>query len=488
MSESAAQLPALPPHGPLLVGVFAYLGLQLLIGLLVSRRVKTERDYLLAGRSFGPVISSFTIFATWFGAETCMGAAGLSYSGGLANTGSEPFGYALCLVLMALVFAVPLWKRGFTTLADLFRERFGSRVERVAILVMVPTSILWAAAQIRAFGLVLASLAAVPAWIAISIAAIVVLIYTSSGGLWADAITDVLQGVVLFIGLVVLLVTITWVQAPGAWAAIPAERLSFADAAASPLEFAELFAVPVLGSVMAQELVQRVTAARSAAVARTSTLIAAAAYVGIGLVPVALGLMARDLLPPLSNPEQVLLGLSTKYLPFWLQLLLCGALISAMLSTVDSALLVGGSLLAHNLVFGGRRSHAAEATKLRGNRLAVVFCGVLAYALGLVGDSVHDMVQEASSFGSSGVLVIGVFGLFTRFGDHRSALAALIVGVSSYVCGAHVWQLPAPFLGSLVLATASYVLVALPGVALRRERGLVLSTAGDRSETETESD
>lgn len=462
--ERSRSLPSEALQRPLLLGVLGYLAAQLLVGLLVSRKVKSERDYLLAGRSFGTVISSFTIFATWFGAETCMGAAGLAYTGGLASTGSEPFGYALCLVLMACVLAVPLWRRGLTTLADLFRMRFGPTVERAAILLMVPTSILWAAAQIRAFGLVLATLGGISVSLSITFAAVVVLLYTASGGLWADAVTDVLQGAVLIAGLITLCVIVLVIEAPGAWAALPPERLSFAGSTRTPLELAEMFAVPALGALMAQELVQRVTAARSAEVARKATLVAAVGYLLVGLMPVALGLVAHDLLPPQEHPEQVLLSLSSRYLSFWPQLLLAGALISAMLSTVDSALLVSGSLLAHNLVFAGRT--VEESAKLRGNRIAVLLSGLVAYGIGLVGEGVHALVQEASSFGSSGVLVIALFGLFTTFGGHASALAALGTGVVSYVLGAHWLDLRTPFLVSLALALAAYIAVA----ALRGER------------------
>ena len=70
---------------------------------------------------------------------------------------ADPFGYAICLLLMSLLLAVPLWKSGFTTLGDLFRERFGPRAEKVAVLVMVPSSVMWAGAQVRAFGQVLSS-------------------------------------------------------------------------------------------------------------------------------------------------------------------------------------------------------------------------------------------------------------------------------------------------------------------------------------------
>ena len=60
---------------PELIGIFLYLALQLAFGLMVSRSIKTQDDYLLAGRQVGPVLGLFSIFATWFGAETCIGAA-----------------------------------------------------------------------------------------------------------------------------------------------------------------------------------------------------------------------------------------------------------------------------------------------------------------------------------------------------------------------------------------------------------------------------
>lgn len=121
----------------ILLGVFIYVGLQLMIGLWVSRRVDTEDDYLLAGRRLGYGLATFSIFATWFGAETCIGAAGSIYENGISASPAEPFGYGLCLVLMGLVFAAPLWRRRLTTLADLFRQRYSGGVERLAVLIMV---------------------------------------------------------------------------------------------------------------------------------------------------------------------------------------------------------------------------------------------------------------------------------------------------------------------------------------------------------------
>lgn len=102
------------------LGILGYILLQLIIGFLLSRRIRTEADYLLAGRRLSLGISVFTLFATWFGAETCVGAAGAIYQDGLSGSVSDPFAYGLCLLLMGVCFAVPLWKKNLTTLADFF--------------------------------------------------------------------------------------------------------------------------------------------------------------------------------------------------------------------------------------------------------------------------------------------------------------------------------------------------------------------------------
>ena len=114
----------------LVAAIFAYVALQMLIGVLVSRSIRTEDDYLLAGRQLGPALATFSIFATWFGAETCVGSAGAVYQTGLSATRADPFGYALVIVILAAVFAGPLWRAQITTLGDLFRRRYSPRVEQ----------------------------------------------------------------------------------------------------------------------------------------------------------------------------------------------------------------------------------------------------------------------------------------------------------------------------------------------------------------------
>src|SRR5688500_16404248 len=120
-----------------LAALLGYVLLQLAVGVWVSRRVKTEDDYLLAGRSLGPVLVTASIFATWFGAETCVGAAGEVFADGLSAVSSDPYGYGLCLAVMGLFVARTLWLRRVTTLADLFRSRYSPVVERVVAVLII---------------------------------------------------------------------------------------------------------------------------------------------------------------------------------------------------------------------------------------------------------------------------------------------------------------------------------------------------------------
>lgn len=444
-----------------LFAVLLYIVLQLLIAFAVSRRVSNESDYLLAGRKLGPWLATFGVFATWFGAETCIGAAGEAYRSGLRAVASDPFGYSLGLACAGLFFAATLWRRGLVTLADLFRQRYGGGVERFAALVMIPGSLLWAAAQVRAFGEVLASTGALGVIAATTLAAVVVVAYTAIGGMWADSWTDLVQGLVLIAGIAALGVMFAH---DGGFAHFSIDGIGLMpdDDEARPL--LETLAVPIFGTIAAQELVARFLAVRSPQLARRASVAGAVLYLVVGIVPVLIGLGAAATIGPGLEPEQLLSHLAQRHLPPLLYVLFLGALVSAILSTLSGTLLVAGSLAAHNLLtpLAQRRGVAlSERAKLRANRIAVVLFGVVAYAIALGSDSMYELVEEASGLGSSGVFVMMVAALWLpRFGGRASAVAALILSVAVFVLGEHAFGWSYPYIASLFAAALGYLLLA----------------------------
>lgn len=446
-----------------LYGIIAYILLQLLIGVYFSRRIVSESDYLLAGRSLGPGMASLSVFATWFGAETCIGAAGSVYESGLSGATIDPFGYTICLVLMGMVFAAHLWRRNLTTLADLFEQRYSARIQSLAVLLIAPTSVMWAAAQIRAFGQVLSAVSGFEVEWAIAAAALVVVIYTMYGGLLADVVTDAVQGIALIIGLLLLLFFV--LEAGGGFDAsiahIQPERLNLFGAGDSAwLAKIEQWAIPICGSVLSQELVARVLASRSPEVARRACIHGGLLYLAVGLIPVFIGLLGFQLVPGLTEPEQILPHLAQKHLNAFVYIVFAGALISAILSTVDSALLAASALVSHNLIVPAVKT-ISDQGKVKVARMLVMVCGVIAFVLALHAERVYTLVEEASAFGSAGIFIVVVFGLFTRFGGSMSAAITLLTGMSTWIIGHHVINIAAPYLMSLAVALASYVLVGL---------------------------
>jgi Na+/proline symporter len=169
------------------------------------------------------------------------------------------------------------------------------------------------------------------------------------------------------------------------------------------------------------------------------------------------------MLPDLADPEQLLPQLARLHLTDLGYVLFAGALVSAILSTVDSALLVASSLLSRNLVLAGSPD-ASQRKRLAIARGGVALFGLVAWWLAHRSDGVFDLVEQASGFGSAGILVIVVFGLFTTFGRAGAAFAALVGGSAAWVVGRYVVaDFELPYLVSLGVALSAYVGIGILG-------------------------
>ena len=442
-------------------GIIGYVVLQILIGAWVARRVATEADYILAGRSLGVTLAATSIFATWFGAEVVIGAASRVYSNGISGAHAEPFAYAAGILIMGLVFAHKLWRQGIQTFADFFRARYSARVERIAAVLLIPGSVLWAAAQIRGFGQIVGSASGLDLETALTLAAVAVIVYTVLGGLLADVYTDFIQSAVIVVGLVGFC-WIAFAEVGGVsagFAKIDPSRFDLFPDGQSLLSLAEKWAIPICGSIVAVELISRLLACRTPGIARTSAMVGGAGYLVIAFIPVTLGLIGPLLVPNIADPEQLVPEIAKAHLPPILYIVFVGALISAILSTVDSALLAAGTLLSHNLLLR-LRPDAAERTKVLVARSSVAALGLCAYVLALRTMHISDLVETASAFASAGLFVTLVFGLFTRIGGEFSAIAAMIGGALVWLVGSSLLDLEAPYLAGIAAAVVAYVAVS----------------------------
>ncbi len=423
------------PDSLILLGVGGYLLANLAVGLAASRRIHDHADYIVAGRRLPLGLCTATLFATWFGGGTALGASGAAYQEGLLGVIADPFGAALCLLLFGTFYVSLLRRLGVLTVVDFFRDRFGATAELAAAACLLPAYVGWVGSQFVAFGLILNAIAGVDTTLGIVIGAALVIAYTVAGGLWAVTRTDAIQALVLIVGLAVLAgAVLAGDDGAALLARVPREQWRFAPEAdlRSWLFYLQAWLVIGLGAIPSQDLVQRGLAARDEPTARRSAWLAGLLYLGVGFVPVLLGILGRVLLPELENPELVLPQLCLAHLPPLGVALVLGALLSAIMSSADSALLAPASVLSQN-VARHLRPGLSDVQLLRVARASVPLFGVLSLGIGLWFENVYDLMVSSWSVLLVSLVVPLTAGLYSRRVDGPAALASMGAGLGAWL-------------------------------------------------------
>lgn len=441
-----------------------FLLFQIGIALFASRFINTELDYLLAGRQLGLLFVTFSLFANWFGAETVLASSGAAAAEGLAGTRAEPFGYALCLLAFALFIAYPMRSQSYLTSADFYKERFGRLPEKISAMLVIPTSLIWAAAQVVAFAHILAAVVRIDFELALVLGTTLVVLYTMIGGFLGDVFTDFFQGICVIIGLLITAAFV--VHALGGIEAasshITPERLNLISPDITMVMQADEWMIAIVGSLVSQEAISRFLGARSPSVARQACFIAAGMYFVFGMIPAFIGLAGAHIVAPGENTDGFLAELVKQILPQGAYYILLGVLLSAILSTVNSSLLSIGALAGHNLVIPlFPNMFTEEEDKVRIQRFLVLVGGLFVYIIAAGGDSIYTLIEMSSTFGSAGLVICLVFGLWTRFGGFWAGLAAMVFGALSTAVFQYVLELEGAYILSLLGALIIYCLVAL---------------------------
>jgi len=420
----------------IICGVAVYMVIMASIGLLVRSRIKDARDYIVAGGRLGWWLSIGTIFATWFGAETCMGSSGTAFHKGILGVIADPFGAGLCLIISGIFFAKIFRSLNIETIVDYFELRYGRRTACILCAVYIPVYLGWIGAQLLAFGYILNSLTGMPLMASILISTAVVLFYTYSGGMWAVSITDLIQMLFIVIGLLILF-PILIKDIGGLRQAItntPKELLHFyprSNNLIDWLNYLQAWIIVGLGSLPAQDLFQRIMSAKDATVARWSSILSGIFYIIIGLLPVFLGIFSRIVLPQ-SSGESILIELSLKYLSPLFIAIMVGALLSAIMSSVDSALLAPASIVGNNII-PFLKPDANEKTKLNWCKWSVPIFGILSLFLALYFKNIYRLCQESWGILLTGVAAPMILGVYWKRANAVGAFIGAISGVSAWI-------------------------------------------------------
>lgn len=396
----------------LIVCVILYMAATVAIGLYASRRVHDSKDFMVAGRSLPLYMNFACVFATWFGAETALSVSAKFAHEGLGFVSGDPFGASLCLVLVAFFFARTFYRLELLTIGDYYHQRYGKVVEIITSLGIAASYLGWTSAQLSALGLVINVLfPQITLNQAIAIGAVIVTIYTLSGGMWSVALTDVIQTAVIVIGLI-LVAILLGARAGGAGAVIEAAQHEgklnlFPHVTASAwMIFIGEFITMALGSIPQQDVFQRVTSARNEHTAFLGTMGGGLFYFAFAFVPMFIAFSATIIDPEhialfesddAREVQKILPNLILHETPIWCQVLFFGALLSAILSTASGTLLAPSSLLTEN-VLQPILKHFSDRTMLWTLRSLVIVVGIVATSMSVTSNAtMYEMVEAGYS-------------------------------------------------------------------------------------------
>ena len=471
----------------LLTLVIAYLLVTIAIGLLAAKRVKSSADFAIAGRHLPLAMIVTTTFATWFGSETVLGIPAKFVNSGLNGVVEDPFGAGSCLILVGLFFAGKLYRMNLLTISDYYRERYGRSVEVICSIIIMVSYLGWVSAQVTALGLVfnLLSDGVISMPLGMTIGVVSVLAYTLFGGMWSVAITDFMQMIILVVGLATLAV-FAGNQAGGAdkvlALAVSQDLFKFLpEPNMKDILFFVAAAITIMfGSIPQQDVFQRVMSANSLNAATKGPIIGGICYILFAFVPMFLVVSALIIMPEQAaqliqdDPQKVLPTLVMTQMPFVMQVLFFGALLSAIKSCASATLLAPSVTFTEN-IWRQFFPHQGDKQSLLAMRVTVlVFSAlVLLYAIQMQGSSIYEMVSGAYQVTLVGAFVPLLFGLYWSKATTQGAIFSIALGLSTWLLLLMTpagEEFPAQFAG--VLASLAGMLIgSLAPQALKNKHG-----------------
>ncbi len=426
--------------------VILYIIVSVAIGLYAATRVKNTSDYVVAGHHLPLPFIIATVFATWFGSETVLGIPAKFLNEGLKGVVADPFGSSMCLILVGLFFARPLYRMNLLTIGDFYRARYNRAVELVTSICIVISYLGWVSAQITALGLVFSVLTngAIEPWQGMAIGTGIVLLYTLAGGMFSVAFTDLFQMCVILVGMIYIAVVVSGI-AGGAGAVIAhaanAGKLEFWPAlqARDVIAFVAAWITMGFGSIPQQDVFQRVSAAKDEKTAGLGSVLGGCIYFCFAFIPMFLAYSATLIDPGLvakhidTDSQYILPNLILTHTPFFAQVIFFGALLAAIMSCSSATLLAPSVTFAENIL-KPYLPKLADWQFLHLLRWIVFLFAAAVFSFAFAsGSTIYGMVEGAYKITLVAAFTPLAFGLYWKRATTQGAACAIALGLATWI-------------------------------------------------------
>ena len=427
---------------PLII-VVAYLIGMLVIGFVVGKlNIKDSSDYMLAGRRMGLFMVAFSLSANNIGGGSTTGLAQKAFG----EWGMSAIWYVLAasIAMIPLAYFAPkIRKTMAVTIPEVVGRRFGKFSSTFTAVLGVLSLFCLTSSQIAASGTVVATLTGIPTNVALVIAGLVVILYTTFGGMIADQVSDLVQFIIILVGLAVA--TPFVIEGCGGLDAI--------SAALPPvqLDFAKIGWITIIGYIFnyfctclaGPEMVSRFETAKSEKTARNASWLSAILMAAMSIFPTLLGLAAlamKDSIPGLAaDGSNAMMAVTSAYAPGVMVGLISAAIICATMSSADSNLLCMSTMVINDLYMGlGGKKDLPEKTIIFYTRFCNVVFALVAMGISMFGVDIVTMNTFAFGIRCAGPFAAYGLGLAVAKAIKVAGISSLVAGTIGFI----FWQLP----------------------------------------------
>ena len=465
--------------------VVTYLLILVGVGVYKSRKIKTQSDFAVAGRSLTPWILVGTMLATWIGTGSILGNAGKTYETGMAAL-ILPIGGTLGILILTRV-AGKVRKFEKITVPEILGERYGPSAGLLSLVALVMAYMVIVSYQYNAGGAVLQTVlvdadghSLVSIETGTIIAAVFIILYTLLAGLLSVAYTDVGNGIIMTISLIIafpILLTkaggMNGMEAAFAEMGKP-EHMQFFGVY-SGLDIINFCLPPFLLVLGDANMYQRFSASKDAKGATTATSVLVLAVLLIELLIIACSWISASLIPEAESGRYVLIYASHTLLPAFLGAIMMTTIVGIIISTADSFLLVPANSLVRDVYLNYINPHASEKKIVFLSRATVLVLGIIAYAVSLIfarSTTVFEKALYAYTIYGAAITPSLFAAFFWKGATKAGAVASIVSGTAVTL----IWKeatfirrvIPENIYGNLdeVLPAITVSLILLVGVSL----------------------
>jgi solute:Na+ symporter, SSS family len=412
-----------------------YMAGMVAVGLWTQRKAVNQEEFLVAGRSVGPLLYSGTLAAIIIGGGATVGGVKLGYTYGLSGMWLVAM-YGAGMIVMGLVLVPRILKLKLYTIPEILQRRYGVPTRIAGGIVMGCYDFMIVVVSILAVGAVMEVIVGLPRTPTILLCSAVTIAYSVLGGMWALTVTDIVQFVIKTIGFLLILLPLSIMHAGGLGhmqQVLPSGFFSFSHIGWGKIgSFVTLY---FLGILIGQDGWQRVFTARSVSVARTGGVLVGLYCILYALAGALIGAAGRTFLPALPDADLAFARIVQVVLPVGLRGLVLAAALAAIMSTASACLLATSTVFLEDVYLQLRG--ASGTGSVAQSRILTLLLGTLAAALACV---MHDVIAALTIAYDLLVGALFVPIVMAMFMDRGSATRAwMSIAVSALVVIALIW-------------------------------------------------